>query len=150
MAQSAKDDRPDAAARVGYWAAVCAAGLAIAYDLGQILEWGGLLGSNGGPESSSTPFGLVLLLTPSLLLGSAFLVMMAALHRIAPAPRKVFTQTALAFATAYATLTGLVYFVQLTLVAPAWPPTTRPASRRCCSFPTGPSSSRWTCWATAS
>lgn len=107
-----------AAARTGFWAACLCALFAIAYIFAQLFEWWGALGSRGGPESSSTPFGLALLLTPSLLLGSAFLVLMAALHRVAPPPRSVFSQTALAFATAYATLTGLVYFVQLTLVAP--------------------------------
>jgi hypothetical protein len=33
------------------------------------------LGSAGGPASAGTPIGLVVLLTPSLLLGSAFLVL---------------------------------------------------------------------------
>ncbi|MBT2188727.1 hypothetical protein [Sphingobium nicotianae] len=68
--------------------------------------------------SSSTPRGILFLLTPSLLLGSAFLVLTAALHRLAPPQRRVFSQIALAFATVYATLISLVYFVQLMLVAP--------------------------------
>lgn len=103
---------------VGVWSAVSSAAFSLTYVAAQFLEWGGLLGSAGGPESASTPFGLAILLTPSLLLGSSFLVMMAALHQLSPPDRKVYSQAALAFATAYATLVSLVYFVQLTLVAP--------------------------------
>ena len=103
---------------LGYWSAVAATVLSIAYDLAQLAEWFGWLGSRGGPESTSTAFGLALLLTPSLLLGVAYLTLMAAVHvRTAP-PRRVWSQAALAFATVYVTLIGLVYFVQLTLVAP--------------------------------
>ena len=58
------------------------------------------------------------MLTPSLLLGSAFLILVVSVHRIAPPERKVWSHAAVAFATAYATLISLVYFVQLTLVAP--------------------------------
>lgn len=106
------------ACRLGYWSAWGAAICSIAYVVAQLLEWFGALGSHGGPESSSTPLGIALLLTPSLLLGSSFLVLMSAVHGVAPGQRKVFTQTALAFATAYATLISMVYFVQLTFVAP--------------------------------
>jgi hypothetical protein len=52
------------------------------------------------------------------MLGSAFLVLMAALHQASEPSRKVFSRAALAFATIYATLISLVYFVELTLVAP--------------------------------
>lgn len=108
----------EASKRLGYWAAICAAVFSLTYIGGQVLEWLGLLGSAGGPQSSSTPIGLVLLLTPSLLLGSSFLVLMSAVHGSAPASARACSAAALAFATAYATLTGLVYFTQLTLVAP--------------------------------
>ena len=90
----------------------------MAYVLAQVAEWLGLLGSRGGPESASTPLGIVLLLTPSLLLGSSFLVLMVCVHELAPPDRRVYGHAAVGFATAYAVLTGLVYFVQLTLVAP--------------------------------
>lgn len=106
------------AARLARRAAWACAGLALAYVGAQLLEWLGLLGSAGGPESRSTPLGLALLLTPSLLLGPAFVMLTAALHVLAPAPGKALSLAALAFAIIYATLTGLVYFVQLTLVAP--------------------------------
>lgn len=106
------------APRAAFWAAVCATVFSLAYDIAQIAEWMGLLGSAGGPESASTPVGLALLLLPSLLLGSSFLVLVAAAHQATPPHRKVWSQISLAFATAYAVLISLVYFVQLTLVAP--------------------------------
>ena len=106
------------AARVGFWSAVLATVFSLAYDAAQIFEWIGWLGSAGGPESGSTPFGLFVLLTPSLLLGSSFLMLMVAVHGVTPAERRVWSHGAVAFATAYAVLISGVYFVQLTLVAP--------------------------------
>jgi hypothetical protein len=53
---------------VGLWSAVVATVCSVSYVLGQLAEWLGWLGSRGGPESTSTPLGIVLLLTPSLLL----------------------------------------------------------------------------------
>lgn len=103
---------------LGFWSAVLATVLSITYDVGQLAEWMGLLGSQGGPESSSTVLGLVVLLTPSLFLGSAFLVLMVCVHQIASPDRKVHGSAAVAFATAYAVMISINYFVQLTLVAP--------------------------------
>lgn len=103
---------------VAFWAAAACALLGSTYVGLQLLEWLGMLGSAGGPESASSVTGLVLLLTPSLLLGSAFLVLMAALHQATPPARRALSQAALAFATVYATLISMVYFTQLTLVAP--------------------------------
>jgi hypothetical protein len=110
--------RPSAEAKLGYRSAVLATVLGVAYVLAQLAEWLGLLGSRGGPESASTPLGLALLLTPSLLLGSTFLVLTVCVRRVAPPDRRVYGEVAVAFATAYAVLVSLVYFVQLTLVAP--------------------------------
>jgi hypothetical protein len=86
--------------------------------VGQLAEWLGWLGSRGGPDSLSTPLGIAVLLTPSLLLGSSFLVLMVSVHHIAAPDRKVWSQAAIAFATAYTVLISIVYYVQLTLVAP--------------------------------
>ncbi len=108
----------DITRRVGAWSASASALLSTLYVIGQLLEWQGWLGSAGGPESASTPLGIAVLLTPSLLLAGAFATMMAALHQAAPSDRKAISQSALAFATMYATLVSLVYFVQLTLVGP--------------------------------
>ncbi len=66
----------------------------------------------------STPLGIVVLLTPSLFLGSSFLVLTVSIHDAAVLERRVWSHAAIAFATAYAVLTGLVYFAQLTWVAP--------------------------------
>ena len=103
---------------VGFWSAVLATVFSIAYIVAQLAEWMGLLGSQGGPESASTPFGLALLLTPSLLLGSSFLVLVVSIHQLALQERKIWSHTAVAFATVYTALISSVYYVQLTLVLP--------------------------------
>jgi hypothetical protein len=90
----------------------------LVYVVAQLAEWLGWLGSAGGPENPSTLFGLVVLLTPSLLLGSAFLVLVVSIHQLADHGRKVWSHAAVAFATMYAALISIVYFVQLTFVAP--------------------------------
>lgn len=104
--------------QAGFWSAVLATVFSIAYVVGQLAEWAGVLGSAGGPESASTPLGIAVLLTPSLFLGSSFLVLAVSIHQAAPADRKVWSQAAVAFATAYDVLISLVYFVQLTWVGP--------------------------------
>ena len=103
---------------VGFWSAVSATMFSLIYVVAQLGEWLGLLGSGGGPESASTATGLIVLLAPSLLLGSAFLVLLAAVHQAAPPERRIWSQAALAFGTVYAVLISMTYFVQLTLVAP--------------------------------
>jgi hypothetical protein len=103
---------------VGFWSAVLATVFSITYDVGQIAEWLGWLGSAGGPESSSTPLGILVLLTPSLFLGSSFLVLVVCVHYIAPHGRRVWSHAAVAFATIYAALISINYFVQLTWVMP--------------------------------
>jgi hypothetical protein len=105
--------------RVGLWSAVFASVFSVAYDVGQIAEWLGLMGSGGGPEHDSTWYGLVVLLVPSLFLGISFVVLMGSVHRQAPRERQVWSQTGLTFAIMYGTLICMNYFVQLTLVAPA-------------------------------
>jgi hypothetical protein len=102
----------------GFWSAVLATVFSITYIVVQLAEWMGLLGSQGGPESASTPLGIALLLTPSLLLGSSFLVLIVSVHQLASPERKVWSHAAVAFATAYTVLISTVYFVQLTFVAP--------------------------------
>ena len=102
----------------GLWSAVLATVFSLAYIVGQLAEWLGVLGSHGGIESSSTLLGLIVLLTPSLLLGSSFLVLLASIHQLASEDRKVWSLAAVQFGTAYAVLISVVYFVQLTLVAP--------------------------------
>jgi hypothetical protein len=107
-----------AASTAGFWSAVLATAFSLTYVVGQFAEWLGWLGSASGPESMSTPLGIVVLLTPSLLLGSAFLVLLASVHEIAPPGRRIWSLAALAFGIAYAVLISMNYFVQLTLVLP--------------------------------
>lgn len=102
----------------GFWSAVLATVFSLAYVIAQIGEWLGWLGSDGGPASSSTVPGIVVLLTPSLLLGSGFLVLLVSIHQVAPADKRVWSHIAIVFGTAYAVLISMTYFVQLTLVAP--------------------------------
>lgn len=103
---------------VGRWSAVLARVFSIIYIVGQLAEWSGLLGSQGGPSSSSTPLGLAVLLTPSFFLGSSFLVLVVSIHQLASPDKGIWSHTAVVFATAYAILVSTVYFIQLTLVAP--------------------------------
>jgi hypothetical protein len=105
--------------KLGLWSAVLASVFSVAYVIGQIAEWFGLMGSGGGPENDSTWYGLVILLVPSLFLGIAFVVLMGSVHRQAPADRRIWSQTGVIFAIMYGTLICMNYFVQLTLVAPA-------------------------------
>lgn len=113
------NDRVSTSTRaVGFGAAVLATIFSLTYVVGQLAEWAGWLGSAGGPESVSTPLGIVVLLTPSLLLGSAFLVLLVSIHQAAPERLRVWSQTAVAFGTVYTALISINYFVQLTLIAP--------------------------------
>lgn len=102
----------------GFWSAVLATVFSITYDVGQLAEWFGLLGSQGGPESSSTPLGIAVLLTPSLLLGSSFLLLVICIHQLSTPDRRVWGHAAVAFATMYAALISINYYVQLTWVMP--------------------------------
>lgn len=104
--------------RLGFGSAVLCALFSGVYIVAQLFEWMGLLGSAGGAQSTSTPLGIAVLLTPSLLLGSAFLVLMISLHQRAPEPLRVWSHAGTAFAGLYAVLTGMTYFVQLTVVGP--------------------------------
>jgi hypothetical protein len=104
--------------RLGFWSAVLATVFSVTYVGGQLAEWSGLMGSGGGAENPSTPFGLVVLLTPSLFLGPSFLVLMVSIHELAAPDRKVWSHAAVAFATIYTALIGINYFVQLAWVAP--------------------------------
>ena len=103
---------------LGFWSALLATFFSLTYSVAQIGEWLGWLGSAGGPESASTPLGIVVLLTPSLFLGISFLVLMVCIDRVALPDRRVWSQSAVAFATIYATLISINYYVQLTWVGP--------------------------------
>ncbi|AZH24926.1 hypothetical protein [Haloplanus aerogenes] len=107
-----------AVSRLGFWSALFATLFSVSYVVAQVAEWVGLLGSAGGPESASTPFGLVVLLTPSLFLGTAFVILMVSIHYYAPAERQIWSHLGLVFATIYTVLISINYYVQLTFVVP--------------------------------
>jgi hypothetical protein len=103
---------------LGLWSAVLCTFFSLAYVVAQLAEWAGLLGSAGGPHSRSTTLGIAVLLTPSLLLGISFVVLMASVHYFAEASTRIWSHVAVAFATIYATLVSFVYYVQLAFVLP--------------------------------
>jgi hypothetical protein len=103
---------------LGFWSAVFATLFSLTYVVGQLAEWLGWLGSAGGPESASTPLGLVVLLTPSLFLGPSFLLLILCVRELASEEHRIFGHAAVAFAIAYTVLICINYYVQLTLVAP--------------------------------
>jgi hypothetical protein len=103
---------------LGTWSAVLCTVLSIAYVVAQFAEWAGLLGSAGGPHSRSTSFGLALLLTPSLLLGISFVVLTVSIHYYAEVSARIWSHLAVVFASMYATLISIVYYVQLAFVIP--------------------------------
>lgn len=105
-------------ARVGFWSAGLSAAFATFYIVAQLAEWAGWLGSAGGPMATSTPLAIGLLLTPSLLLASAFVVLMVSVHQAAAPEARIWTHIAIVFAVMYAVLVSLVYYVQLTYVGP--------------------------------
>jgi hypothetical protein len=111
-------ERDKSVRKVGLWSAVLCTVFSLAYVVAQLAEWMGLLGSAGGPHSRSTSVGLILLLTPSLLLGVSFVALTVAVHYAADVASRVWSHAAVAFATMYATLISIVYYVQLAFVMP--------------------------------
>jgi len=103
---------------VGLWSAVLCTVFSLTYVLAQLGEWAGLFGSAGGPHSRSTTLGLIVLLTPSLLLGVSFVALTVSIHYLAGTSRRIWSHLAVTFATMYATLISIVYYVQLAFVMP--------------------------------
>ena len=103
---------------LGVWSAVLCTVFSLTYVLAQLGEWAGLLGSAGGPHSRSTTLGLVVLLTPSLLLGVTYVVLTVSIHYTAEASARIWSHLAVVFASMYATLISIVYYVQLAFVIP--------------------------------
>jgi hypothetical protein len=104
--------------KLGYWSAFFASLFSIIYIIGQLAEWLNLFGSGGGPENASTAVGLIVLLIPSLLLAPSFVLLMLCVHYYAPSDKKVWSHASLIFATIYAVLVSINYYVQLTLIVP--------------------------------
>lgn len=104
--------------KLGYWSGFFVSLFSIIYIVGQLAEWMGWLGSGGGPENPSTVLGLIILLLPSLLLAPSFVLLMLAVHYYAPENKKVWSHAGILFATIYAVMVSINYYVQLTLVVP--------------------------------
>ena len=103
---------------LGLWSAVLCAVFSLTYVVAQLSEWAGLFGSGGGPHSKSTGLGLIMLLTPSLFLGVSFVVLMVSVHHIAEASLRIWSHVAVVFASMYATIISIVYYIQLAFVMP--------------------------------
>ena len=104
--------------KIGFWSGLLASLFSIIYVVLQLAEWLGWLGSGGGPENPSTALGLILLLTPSLFLAPSFVLLMLCVHYYAPEDKKVWSHAGIIFATIYAVMVSINYYVQLTLVVP--------------------------------
>ena len=104
--------------KLGYWGGFLASLFSIIYIVGQLAEWFGWLGSGGGPENPSTALGIIVLLTPSLFLAPSFALLMLCVHYYAPDDKKVWSHAGIMFATMYAVMVSINYYVQLTLVLP--------------------------------
>lgn len=96
-------------AKVGYWAALGTFTCSVLYAIPQIVL---------GIDMPATLAWLWIILAPSLLLAPAFLVQMVAVHQRTPAHLRVWTHLAVVFATAYFVFVSIVYFTNLTVVAP--------------------------------
>jgi hypothetical protein len=104
--------------KLGYWSAFLTSLFSIVYIIGQLAEWFNLLGSGGGPENPSTTLGLIVLLVPSLLLAPSFALLMICVHYLADEDKKIWSHAGIIFATIYAVMVSINYYVQLTLVVP--------------------------------
>jgi hypothetical protein len=115
--------------RVGFWAAVLTVVVTATFAVS-----GFATPARSGPFCGPTTWACIpapytdvaqfipgdyLWLIPGILLVPIFVVLVAAIHAYAPEPRKIFSSIGMAFATAFAVVIGVVYFVQLTVVVPS-------------------------------
>lgn len=113
--------------RVGFWAAILTVLATVAFAVAGVATpaRSGPFCANWGcvpaPYTDVVQFipGDYLWLVPGLLLVPAFVVLVASVHARATEPGRLYTRIALAFATAYAVIVGVDYFVQLAVVVPS-------------------------------
>jgi hypothetical protein len=105
--------------RLGFWSAILTAVSAAAF-FGM-----GLFGSSY-TEGIKYPYVLTTIRPldyvvwgPAFILALAVVVLISCIHRQTPEDRKIFSQTALCFAVAYATLSTSDFFIQWTVVLPS-------------------------------
>lgn len=94
---------------IGYWSGLLTTVFAIIYIIPQLIQ---------GIDMPETKMSLVWILTPSLFLAPAFLIMMVAIHYYAPVSKKIWSHIGLLFALAYFVFVSIVYFTVLTVTMP--------------------------------
>jgi hypothetical protein len=103
------------AATVGFWAAALASALTVAFVVLALVvpgeDWAGV-------EAYARAFATieVVQLIPVLLLAPVVVVLMACIHELAPAKRRLFARIAVMFAAAYAAIIATNYVLQLFVV----------------------------------
>ena len=98
-----------AAARLGFWSGMLAAGFSVVFSVASVPV---LLGAVGPPWDN------VLTLLPSLLLAPALLVLLVCVHDAAPEHQRLWSRLGVTFGGLYAALVSTVYVVELTVVEP--------------------------------
>ena len=112
-------ERHKAVVQIGFWSSLLSALLAVGWivtlavqmSIAPAAQWSGL-------EQYVRDFRPIemLNLVPSLLLASTFVVMMVSVHLLAPAEKKVWTLTGLAFTIIYTVMATINYLIQLVVV----------------------------------
>ena len=108
------------AARIGFWAALASASCSVLFLVGAVLagvlypdrEWQGV----EHWSATYSMWAMALPVVPSLFLTWAFVALLASVHVLARADRKVLSLVGLSFALLYAAILNVNYFLQLTFV----------------------------------
>ena len=95
---------------VGYWSGLAACMSAVAYDVAQILQVGGVL---------RFPADEILIYGTSLCIVVPFILEMLAFHHLTTPDKRFWTHASLIFTTVYAVFVTANYVVQLATVIPA-------------------------------
>jgi hypothetical protein len=95
--------------KTGFWFALVAFVAAVGFDLAQVLQIIGALG---------TPWDEIFIYGFSLFIAAPFLLAMVALHSVTPEQKRFWSLAAVLFTVMYATYVSLNYVVQLTAVIP--------------------------------
>jgi len=96
--------------RVGYWSGLAAFGSAVAYDVVQLLQVGGVL---------RFPADEILIYGTSLCIVVPFILEMLAFHHLTTPDKRFWTHASLIFTIIYAVFVTANYVVQLATVIPA-------------------------------